>query len=68
MSDTLTALIPQHSTQGRDVMLTQSKFEALTTPKPGAKMTTRCPRKAAKVFKALIASTYPRPVVEKVAH
>lgn len=48
-------------------MLTQSKFEALTHPKPGAKMTTRCPRKAARVFKALIAATYPRPVVEKAA-
>ena len=33
------------------------KFAALTHPKPGAKMTTRCPRKAAKVFEKLIAET-----------
>lgn len=49
-------------------MLNQSKFEALTHPKRGAKMTTRCPRKAAKVFKALIASAYPRPVVVKAVN
>jgi len=29
------------------------KFAGLITPKPGAKMTTRSPRKAAGVFKAL---------------
>jgi len=38
------------------------KFEALTHPKPGAKMTTRCPRKAAKVFAKLIDET------KKAAH
>lgn len=40
-------------------MTAADKFEALTHPKPGAKMTTRCPRKAAKVCAALIKVAVP---------